>query len=204
MSWREQIFAWDEATFRAIHLGWHGRVADLFFEFFSWLGLGHVQGIFCLGFLFSPKTRRFVAPIITTILVSGLLIAQVAKQLIERDRPSLLDYAVPQEPWKFDSFPSGHTSTSFAVATMLWLITYRDDRLKFLGPLTIVLALLVGISRIYRGVHWPTDVIGGVFAGVLSSLVVNWMFARFANRSKASASSAQNTQTRVETGSPSV
>jgi hypothetical protein len=43
MSWREQIFAWDEATFRAIHLGWHSRGADLFFEFFSWLGLGHVQ-----------------------------------------------------------------------------------------------------------------------------------------------------------------
>jgi undecaprenyl-diphosphatase len=204
MSWRDQIFVWDEATFRAIHLGWHSRGADLFFEFFSWLGLGHVQGILCLGFLFSSRTRRYVAPIITTILVSGLLIAQVAKQLIERDRPSLLNYAVPQEPWKFDSFPSGHTSTSFAVATMLWLMTYRDNRLKFLGPLTIVLALLVGISRIYRGVHWPTDVIGGVFAGVLSSLVVNWMFAHFANRSKASASSAQNTQTRVETGSPSV
>jgi undecaprenyl-diphosphatase len=204
MSWRDQIFAWDEATFRAIHLGWHSSAADTFFEFFSWLGLGHVQGILCLGFLFSPRTRGFVAPIITTILVSGLLIAQVAKQLIERDRPSLLDYAIPQEPWKFDSFPSGHTSTSFAVATMLWLLTYRDDRLRFLGPLTFVLALLVGISRIYRGVHWPTDVVGGVFAGLLSSLLVNWLFVHFRARAMASPSSTQNTQTRAETGFPNV
>ena len=74
------------------------------------------------------------------------------------------------------SFPSGHTATSFACATVLSFFVPRA------APLFYVLALAIGFSRIYIGVHWPLDVVGGIVLGVAVGLAVTALLRRGAGR----------------------
>lgn len=159
-------------AFRAIHLGWHSSLLDPIFWALSYSGLGQVQFLLALLFLRGKETKHYVLPLLITILVAGLPIAQgIKRMIVERERPSYLAIAVPQEKILENSFPSGHTTTSFAVAVMLFLITYRSHN-AWMGRLALLWAALVGVSRIYRGVHWPTDVLGGACAGTFSACLV--------------------------------
>ena len=64
-----------------------------------------------------------------------------------------------------DSFPSGHSTASFAVATVL------AKRFPLFGPLCIAVAIFVALSRVLRGSHFPTDVLGGAVIGILSGFI---------------------------------
>ncbi len=68
------------------------------------------------------------------------------------------------------SFPSGHTSSSVAAALAIWKNTPR----KY-GIVAIVLAVLISLSRLYVGVHYPTDVLGGVAGGILAAWMAVWV-----------------------------
>jgi undecaprenyl-diphosphatase len=74
------------------------------------------------------------------------------------------------------SFPSGHTATSFACATVLSFFVPRA------APAFYLLALAIGFSRIYVGVHWPLDVLGGAVLGVAVGLAVTALLRRGAGR----------------------
>ena len=165
--------AWelDLAILRTIHVDWHCPPLDLLFTIFSFLGLGGVQAALCFGFLFIPKMRHFTTVCIYAIIISGLPVAQLMKKLIPRDRPSNLAWTTPQEEWLANSFPSGHTSTSFAVATMICILRGKEaswlERIAWFS-----FAILVAISRVYRAVHWPSDVLAGAFAGIFSACLL--------------------------------
>ena len=67
------------------------------------------------------------------------------------------------------SFPSGHAATSFAAATVL---TYAWPRW---WPAFLLLALGIGFSRVYVGVHYPLDVVGGAVLGILVATALRWL-----------------------------
>ncbi|MCB2289698.1 phosphatase PAP2 family protein [Clostridium sp. CS001] len=70
------------------------------------------------------------------------------------------------------SFPSGHTQG----ATTLWISTIIQVRKRWMFVIGIVAIILVGCSRLYLGVHWPTDVIGGIVIGSLWVFISNYIF----------------------------
>ena len=95
---------------------------------------------------------------ITTSLLNALF-----KYAVERDRPPtiILDPKPLMEVPTTSSFPSGHTSTSFACA---YVISRLAPRLTI--PV-FVLAALIGFSRVYVGVHYPLDVVAGAIFGLI-------------------------------------
>lgn len=167
----EALKTFDDSGFRSIHVGLHSAVLDHFFLVLSYMGLSQIQIPMVALFWINNQTRGYVWPLVLTIAISGLPVAQGLKSIIVRDRPSNLWYAKPQEAWLANSFPSGHTTTSFAIATLLLFLTWNTPR-SWLGPAALVWATLVGVSRIYRGVHWPTDVIAGACCGAITSAVL--------------------------------
>ena len=97
-------------------------------------------------------------------LLGSLIINNlILKNLIARIRPyEIINGLVPliEKPTDY-SFPSGHTGSSFAAACIL----YRKLPKRF-GIPALILAILIGFSRLYLGVHYPSDVLCGIISGV--------------------------------------
>jgi undecaprenyl-diphosphatase len=104
------------------------------------------------------------------ILVISHLLVQAMKRTVGRGRPSRVhDLAAIREPDRF-SFPSGHATASLAVA-----LSYAVAFPLLSGPL-VLLALLVGYSRVRLGVHYPSDVLAGQVLAIVAAVAVGlWL-----------------------------
>ena len=104
------------------------------------------------------------------IFAKGTL--QILKRWYPRKRPYLTiqDAKYPVHPLKDHSFPSGHTTAVFSV--FIPFICYNPSLLAFLLPL----AFCVGISRIYLGLHYPSDVFVGMCLGTCSGIISFYQF----------------------------
>ncbi len=116
--------------------------------------------------LILPKTRK-VGIVCAVSMVINLLLTNIAlKNIIQRIRPyeiiSSLNILI--EAQHDFSFPSGHTACSFAAAWVLWRVAPR----KYSIP-AMILAVLISLSRLYVGVHYPTDILGGLIVGVFAA-----------------------------------
>jgi undecaprenyl-diphosphatase len=167
------LYRLDIEWFRAINIGWHSPILDPIFAFLSYFGLGISEFFFLLALLVFKKARPYILPLIVTLLLASPM-SQFPKHWIPRDRPSLLAFSHPQEPIYGWAFPSGHTTAAFAIAFMVLLLTYGTPRIRW-AYLSFVVATLIAISRIYRGVHWPSDVIAGVFDGCLTAIIAYFL-----------------------------
>ena len=131
-----------------------------------------------VGFLMLAKAWR---PAIFTLVASGggLIVSSLLKYTIDRPRPDL----VPHGNLIYtSSFPSGHSMMSAVVyLTLAALVTRLIQRKRLKGyalGVAMILTLMVGVSRIYLGVHWPSDVLAGWAAGAAWALGC-WLVARW-------------------------
>lgn len=120
--------------------------------------------------LMIPKKTRKAGGMALLSLALGALITNVTlKNLVARIRPyDLVNTIIPLITKPADySFPSGHTCASFASAA----IYYRMLPKKY-GIAAMVLAGLIALSRMYLGVHYPTDVLAGMLVGLASGAII--------------------------------
>lgn len=152
----------------------HSQSTDFFFARYTFLGDGTCSLVVCAILLFT-RHRNLALCVLLAYLSSGLF-AQILKHLIIAPRPRLY-FETSKIPFYIDffktscagnnSFPSGHTTSAFALATVLASQFKQTAHtiLLFIG------ALLVGFSRVYTGEHFPLDVWTAMAIGTAFGLI---------------------------------
>lgn len=140
--------------------------------------------VLAVGFLFSAR-KHTTALLVAVAVSSGALLSGGLKDLFVRARPDVVPGLVQVSS---ASFPSGHALNSAMVYLTLATLLARSQqsgRVRiYLLSVAIVLTLLVGISRIFLGVHWPSDVIAGWSVGAVWAVVWSLIGKCLQNRRK--------------------
>jgi undecaprenyl-diphosphatase len=134
------------------------------------------------GFCLLARNGRAMG-ILLVASVGGLLANTALKQLLSRQRPSVVPHLVEVQT---QSFPSGHSMMAATVyltlGVLLAQLVERRPLKSYFLTAALVLTLLVGASRVYLGVHYPTDVLAGWTAGavwaIFSGLAVSWLYPK--------------------------
>lgn len=116
----------------------------------------------------NKKYRKTGITVLAALLTGFIICNIIIKPLAARPRPCWIDTSVPiliDVPSDY-SFPSGHTLSSFIAA---FVLLFSGNRF---GYAAVVLAALIAFSRLYLYVHFPSDVLGGIFLAALISYVV--------------------------------
>jgi undecaprenyl-diphosphatase len=132
------------------------------------------------GLALAKKGRTALTLLIA--IVGGVALSLALKALFQRERPDL----VPHGSFvSTSSFPSGHSMLSAVTYLTLGavLASVQTTRLlkAYVVSLALIVTLLVGFSRVYLGVHWPSDVLAGWSAGVVWALAI-WLLTRYFQR----------------------
>jgi undecaprenyl-diphosphatase len=141
----------------------HSLAREGFDSFFVVISqLGYLYGVvpFDIGFtLVLIHLRRFREATYAAIALGGSALLNIAaKQGFARDRPSLWESIAPEHNY---SFPSGHAMGSATLACVLTLLAWRTSWRWPVAATTAAFVVLVGLSRIYLGVHYPSDILAG-------------------------------------------
>ena len=144
-----------------------------FMKIVTFLGNGGWFWILCAVVLLAiPKTRKTGYAAVFSLIFGAIVTNLLLKNIVARPRPfAEIEALIPliAKPTDF-SFPSGHTTASFAVALVMFRMLPKK-----IGIPAVVLAALVAFSRLYLGVHYPTDVLVGFLVALMGSTVAVWI-----------------------------
>lgn len=152
------------------------------FKGITYLGnFGAIMILTCIVLLAVPKTRKLGMFCTAALIANAVINNLILKNLVDRTRPyEVIDglKCIIIKP-KDASFPSGHTSAGFSVSSVIFGETPRR-----IGIAAITLAALIGFSRLYVGVHFPTDVLFGMLSGILIGLVTCMLCHKYVLKDK--------------------
>jgi undecaprenyl-diphosphatase len=166
----------------------HSTFGNSLMEFFTHLGDARtaVSVVILAVILFFLAGRRRTATILLLVSLLGLGISQSLKYGVKRERPEVAWKLIerPHSP----SFPSGHSLTSMTIYGSLALLTSRSLRRRAAQTSILVagftLPLMIGISRPYLGVHYPSDVLAGWTMGLGCVLIALFADQRWGDRER--------------------
>lgn len=176
------ILLWIQDNLRADWL-------DPIIKAITYLGNGGIFWILvCILLMLIKKTRATGAVCSCSLAVTFLINNLILKNVIARVRPyeaieSLTRIIGAQSDF---SFPSGHSGASFAVAVVIFM-----EMPKKYGIPAVILAFLIALSRLYVGVHYPSDVIAGIATGTVYAVICVMVYRKFF-KDRRSAVSEQN------------
>lgn len=173
-----EILNWVHATF-------HGQEwLNYFMKYFSMLAAhGEISIACCLVLLIFKKTRRCGLAMAVALVLDFVVVNLILKNAIARERPWTHTAELPWAEEFYSQygielsldycFPSGHTAITFCAAAVL-VIFYRAKATP-----AVVIAFIIGLSRIYLAEHFPTDVLGGVVFGCLCGVAGYYLYRLF-------------------------
>lgn len=134
-----------------------------------------------IGYLVMVQ-KRAAALLVLGSVGGGLLLSTLLKNLFERARPDLVPHAVDVYT---ASFPSGHamlSAVTYLTLGSLLMRVHSERRVKaYVLAVAIAMSVMVGLSRVYLGVHWPTDVLAGWCVGAAWAMLC-WLVALWLQR----------------------
>ena len=162
------IYRFDLSVFNAV-FQLHSPVLNFFMKTITYLGEdGLFWIILAVVLCLFRKKRRFGVFLAGALLIEVLFNELGLESIFERPTGASLPPERRQRPSSF-SFPSGHTASSFAAATVLFCAN------KEWGTPALVLAALIGFSRVYCGVHYCTDVLAGMLVGIVVGIAAYFL-----------------------------
>lgn len=167
-SWNEGL-PWERAVMARVHASALPPAADWVMVAAPWLGTNWTALPIAVALSIWLGYRRrwdLVLPIMVIQFGSNTLNALI-KHIAWRERPELWE---KRGQFAWPSYPSGHAIATMSVLLFLTILLVRERGVKWAPVLVAPVVLLVLYSRLYLGVHWPTDVVGGVLIGVI------WLF----------------------------
>jgi undecaprenyl-diphosphatase len=174
------IIQLDHHFFLLINSSWTNSFFDRLFPIITDLHLNLFGQVF-LGLIFILwvfKQKKTVLPTLGSLVLSFVLSEAITHRMFKphfaRQRPefSLQKVQLRSHSHSGYSFPSTHASNSFALATVLALIYSQ------LAPVFLFFAFLIAYSRVYVGVHFPSDVIGGALLGIAIGWIISFVMTK--------------------------
>ena len=151
-------------------------MADVFFKYTTYLGDGLFVGVLILLLFAIERHYKKPLELLTVYGFTGIM-ANILKKIFDSPRPKLyfqskayMQFVPGVDVHLFGSMPSGHTVTAFAVA--LFFSNYYSRGKAWLQIVLLLLATLVGISRVYLNQHFFEDVAVGSFLGIVLTIAI--------------------------------
>lgn len=170
------LYQFECSLFHSVNKQYEKKIINPFFHFITHLG-GALFTIFATLaiILFTTSPIKYWGLESACALLFSHLIVTFVKKKYPRTRPYLALHSVKvtPKPLKDHSFPSGHTTAIFSMITPFVI------HMPILAYLLIPIALSVGISRIYLGLHYPSDVLAGMLLGTSWGGIITTLFAMF-------------------------
>ena len=135
----------------------------------------YILVLFLLPFLIKnfKKYFKMVISALSAAFFARFAIVEIIRYLLPRSRPFIKNKVNLLFPYIESSFPSGHAAFTFALATVVYYYN------KKVGILFFIAGFLISISRVFAGIHWPSDILVGASVGIFSGWLVNKIFFKF-------------------------
>jgi len=142
------------------------QMLTVFFKSITYTANWQTISLICIVLLFFKRTRKTYGYPLAGVSTLSLILYTTLKGVFARPRPDITLHLIYEGGF---SFPSGHSMTSFVFYGFLAILLARNlvnkRKANQIAALLCILIFLVGFSRVYLGVHYPTDVLGGFFLG---------------------------------------